>query len=508
MNDTNTSAFSLNNLYKNADKYMSVVMVVLFIIVFGVGFFTNTITQVLFIGFPAILIPIALTKIASGSLITRCSVAISFMVLTALMIHQTHGMIEAHFGVFVLLAFFLYYRDFIPILVGAGTIAIHHVLFDYLQSLGYPIYVFPDHSGGFKLVLIHALYVVFESTILIIMAIQANKEAKQIEESQKIAYQLADSSLQHQIDLTLQVSEKERKNVVAKGLSDFVKAVHETISYVQKISLELTKSLEVFDNVMKNTSNALHTQQKETSEIVYMMKDFSTTMGNISNTTKTTAKSASDVNNDVIENQKVVSNAVISIQELTKEVQETSTVIRNLESESKHIDDILKSIHGIANQTNLLALNAAIEAARAGEQGKGFAVVADEVRSLAEKTQSSTELIQSLLNKLQLGTSKAVSVMESSLSKAEYGCQQAENAVNSLGDIMIKVKNITDLNQNIAFSVEQQENVLNSINNLLIDMNKISSESSAEAEQSIDFSHQISSLVNALDNQVKKFKID
>jgi methyl-accepting chemotaxis protein len=168
------------------------------------------------------------------------------------------------------------------------------------------------------------------------------------------------------------------------------------------------------------------------------------------------AKAASHSDEEAQNGQAVVDRTINAIDALASEVDRAANVIHRLEQDSDKIGTVLDVIKGIAEQTNLLALNAAIEAARAGEQGRGFAVVADEVRTLASRTQQSTAEIQQMIERLQAGAQEAVSVMEDSRSRASDSVSSAQSAGQSLESITRSVASITDMNTQIASAADEQ----------------------------------------------------
>jgi methyl-accepting chemotaxis protein len=169
----------LSRLRAVGDKLLLGVIAVLLLASLGLAAWYGTWTEALAIGLPAAIIPAWLASTSPGSLVTRCAIAASLVILTALQIHQTHGMVELHFGFFVLLAFLLFYRDWIPLVVAAGLIAVHHLAFDFLQRSGEHVWVFAANAG-FNMVLIHAAYVVFETALLVWMAVILRKEAEAV----------------------------------------------------------------------------------------------------------------------------------------------------------------------------------------------------------------------------------------------------------------------------------------------------------------------------------------
>ncbi len=169
----------LSRLRAGGDRLLLGVIGVLFVASLALAPWYDTWTEAFVIGLPAAIIPAWLVATSAGALVTRCSIAASLVILTALQIHQAHGMIELHFGFFVLLAFLLFYRDWVPLVVAAGLTAVHHLTLDYLQRSGGHVWVFAENTG-FSIVLIHAAYVVFETALLIWMAVKLRAEAEAV----------------------------------------------------------------------------------------------------------------------------------------------------------------------------------------------------------------------------------------------------------------------------------------------------------------------------------------
>ena len=158
-------------LARGGDRFLVGVLAALFAISCGLAPWHDTWAEVFAIGAPALAVSAWLTYAQPGTLLTRCTIAVALMVFAALQIHQAHGMLEMHFAVFVLLAFVLVYRDWRPIVVAAGAIAVHHLAFDLMQRAGQPVWVFAN-DGGFGIVLVHAAYVVFETAVLVALAVR------------------------------------------------------------------------------------------------------------------------------------------------------------------------------------------------------------------------------------------------------------------------------------------------------------------------------------------------
>lgn len=196
-----------------------------------------------------------------------------------------------------------------------------------------------------------------------------------------------------------------------------------------------------------------------------------------------------------------------SIQNLAQEVQVATDVIQELEAHGNSINTILSTIQGIAEQTNLLALNAAIEAARAGEQGRGFAVVADEVRVLSQRTHASTQEIQETIEMLQGTTAKAVGIMGDSRRLADTSVDDANAAAASLTQIHTAVERISDMATQIASAAEEQASVTTEITRNTEGIRDVSNELSVEAHQAAEQAAHLSELSHELEQEIQRFKL-
>jgi len=273
-------------------------------------------------------------------------------------------------------------------------------------------------------------------------------------------------------DLTrrLDDSSDDELGLVAKAFNEFTRKIHRLLGQVDQETQQLTDAAEKTASVANDTTAAVHRQQAETEQLAAAITEMSTTVSEVAKNAANAEKEAQNVDRSMHSGMAMVNKTVSGIQELSDEVDKATTVLSELESESNDIGTVLDVIKGIAEQTNLLALNAAIEAARAGEQGRGFAVVADEVRTLASRTQDSTQEIQSMIERLQAGANKAVQVMNGSKAKVEQSVDQSNAAGEALASISDAIATINLMNAQIASATEEQAATTEDINRNVVNI--------------------------------------
>jgi len=263
---------------------------------------------------------------------------------------------------------------------------------------------------------------------------------------------------------------------------------------------------DLFDTVDKNTGS-VQKQKQHTEQVAAAMNEMAATVVEVARNASQAAEAANSANSQSVEGNQVVSQAVSSINSLANEIDQASSVIKQLEADVGGIGAILEVIRSVSEQTNLLALNAAIEAARAGEHGRGFAVVADEVRTLASRTQASTNEIQAMTEKLQAGAEKAVIAMGISHKMAGESVQLASESGEALEAIIQSVNIINDMNSHIATAAEQQSTVAEEINQSIVMINSISEETLMAANETTNASSSLTDLANELTKEVSQFRI-
>lgn len=272
-------------------------------------------------------------------------------------------------------------------------------------------------------------------------------------------------------------------------------------------SEQLATAAEKLSQITEQSRKGVMNQSQKTEQVAVAMSEMSSTVHEVARNASHAAKAANDANEQARGGTSVVKNTIQSIEQLAIEVERAAETINKLKEDSVNIGTVLDVIRGIAEQTNLLALNAAIEAARAGEQGRGFAVVADEVRTLASRTQQSTQEIQGMIERLQGGANQAVSAMTQGRNAARNSVDQAINAGQSLETINRFIDTIKDMNTQIANAAEGQSNTAEEINRNIVNISSISHETARSAEQTAQASEELAHLATQLQSQVSSFRV-
>ncbi|MGH1485711.1 MAG: methyl-accepting chemotaxis protein, partial [Cellvibrionaceae bacterium] len=282
-------------------------------------------------------------------------------------------------------------------------------------------------------------------------------------------------------DLTQRLDVKTNDEVgsLATGFNLFVEKVHTLVRKTAETAVAVTDSADKSNELSSQITASVSNQQHQTDMVTTAMNEMSHSAQEVSSSAAHAASSADAANNSCRDVKSVVATSIDSVKSLVNEVDKASGVINNLKEDVGEIVSVLDVIRGIAEQTNLLALNAAIEAARAGEQGRGFAVVADEVRTLASRTQDSTQEIQGMIERLQNGSEEAVTVMQSSKAAGEETVGHSASAGARLDEIVEAVSAINTMNSQIANSAKEQSQVSESINE---NLTQILSESEKTAQ--------------------------
>lgn len=309
-------------------------------------------------------------------------------------------------------------------------------------------------------------------------------------------------------DLTKRLNENGKDEIahLGKAFNLFAERVRQMVLQVSGSTAQLAAAAEEMSVITNETNQGVQQQQSETEMVATAMNEMTATVQEVARHATEASEAAKSADSEANDGKNVVQQTVASINSLASEIENATSVINKLETDSDAIGSILDVIRGIAEQTNLLALNAAIEAARAGEQGRGFAVVADEVRTLASRTQQSTQEIQNMIESLQSGSRSAVKVMELSQEQSKQSVDKALHAQKSLEAITDAVTTISNMNIQIASAAKEQSNVSEEINKNVVSISQVVERTAEGAQQTQTSSHELSNLANELQLLVEQFK--
>ncbi|UVE18229.1 methyl-accepting chemotaxis protein [Pseudomonas sp. LS44] len=284
------------------------------------------------------------------------------------------------------------------------------------------------------------------------------------------------------------------------SLRELVGRIHDGVTQIASAAEELSA-------VTEQTSAGVNSQKVETDQVATAMNEMAATVQEVARNAEQASEAAAEADREASQGDRVVSDAIAQMDRLAAEVQSSAQAMEQLKQESAKIGSVLDVIKSVAEQTNLLALNAAIEAARAGEAGRGFAVVADEVRGLAQRTQKSTEEIEELIAGLHSGTQAAASRMDSSRDLAGRTVELARKAGDALANINQRVSSIQAMNLQIAAAAEEQSAVAEEINRSVINVRDISEQTAAASEETAASSTELARLGGELQQLVNGFRL-
>ena len=310
-------------------------------------------------------------------------------------------------------------------------------------------------------------------------------------------------------DLTqsIQITRRDELGALQQNIQDMGSTLRELIGGIRDGVTQIASAAEELSAVTEQTSAGVNSQKVETDQVATAMHEMTATVQEVARNAEQASEAAAQADGEARAGDTVVSEAIEQIERLATEVIRSTEAMTMLQQESDKIGSVMDVIKAVAEQTNLLALNAAIEAARAGEAGRGFAVVADEVRGLAQRTQKSTEEIEGLVAGLQNGTQQVAQVMNSSRALTNSSVALTRQAGESLGNITRTVSNIQSMNQQIAAAAEQQSSVAEEINRSIVNVRDVSEQTAAASEETAASSVELARLGNQLQMLVSRFHI-
>jgi len=316
-------------------------------------------------------------------------------------------------------------------------------------------------------------------------------------------------NIQKTSDLTLrfEVRSMDEIGITGTAFNLMMKQFSEIVSQVNESCMELDRAISHLVDLMQQAKEGVLNQQMATEQVATAITEMATTVQGVAKNTEQATESTAGAQDAAIEGRDMVEHSIAETQELSTLISKANIAILDVDKFTTEIASVLDVIGSISEQTNLLALNAAIEAARAGEAGRGFAVVADEVRTLAQRTKESTSEINNIIARLQNGTHNAVSLMSEGTKEALQVSQQADSTGITFTTIEQKINEINDLNTMIATSAEQQTMVADDINQNIVNINDSFTTTTSAVENTMSASENILQLSHHLASLVKQFKV-
>lgn len=483
-------------------KIFRIVIIVQLVIAVIIGFITGELIPAFLFGVPIAAVPLILSLQDPFSTISRHAMAIGAQLLTALHIHQSFGLIEIHFEIFVLLAFLSYFRDWKVIATGTAVVAVHHIGFFFLQSQGMGLFIFEEGHVTFPILLMHAAFALAEGGVLMYMAKQAHLEGAGAAQLRlAIENMLKEDG---KLDLTIAIN---RENNIVRPFGELIDHVKSLVELASSLTDDVVQGCGKMQHAANSMFEISHNTDQEiamvsaSSEEIAQTMQLSTEQTNLASDKASAAQSSSQNTRESIA---TTSRTIDSLRTTLNDAAKTNTA---LNEQCAHISDAMRSITAVAEQTNLLALNAAIESARAGEHGRGFAVVADEVRTLAIRSKESADQITSITEQLVSQTSNSVEQMQTCIRLVDEAVLSSENATTEMTNIMQQIREASEGMTEIAASAVEQETASASIAQSTARLSEFTSEELATAKSLASEVDTLTNIAQKMRNAIERFKL-
>lgn len=491
----------LSRFRAHADKLLVGALGAHLLLCLGVAAYLGEWGAALSVGIPAFLVPFLISRSASGQLVTRIAVACSAMVFSALLIQQTRGTIEAHFGIFALLAFLVLYCDWRPLVAAAALIAVHHLSFAWLQATGAGVYVFPQVDGIWR-VLVHAAYVVVETGLLCYIAGLLKGMVTDGVAVSDFAQRVSEGHLDYAFDRS-SVASRPLIRVVAQMQDELRRTLTEartTADNLQALAARLTQA-------STGIADGVSDQNHSTDAMAAAVQEMTASINQIADSATEARQLALDSSAAAVQGSGVVKAAVGEMSGIAGVIETAVERVEALGRESERASEVVTIIKGVADQTNLLALNAAIEAARAGELGRGFAVVADEVRKLAERTTTATDEIGRMMNDMRSAKESVLACIESAVGRVNSGVAHAGEAGTSIDLITGRADGVGDIVGRISDALAEQSQAAQEISRHVELIARMADRSTLATNEIASEAQALSTSANGLRTALDRFHI-
>ena len=435
-----------------------------------------------------------------------CSVvfAACLMLFSAVMIQAQMGRIEMHFHIFAALALVIIYRDWLPVLAGALVIAIHHLLLTGLQlaeaSVGQmPLMIF-NYGCSWSIAFLHAAFVVFEASILMFFAWQmARERQRNYEMIERIRAFDEEGDLSGRLETV-------RGDRSGAAFNNLMEQFSDLIVQVRALSGRLHENAGQLTAVGDQTNGIAREQSSETTQVAGAMEEMTRTIQSVSEGAQQAAEASDEAAGAVSNGSRNVKHSVTLTESTDSALGEASRMVAQLVDQVQSIGSVVASINDISEQTNLLALNAAIEAARAGEHGRGFAVVADEVRNLSRRTQSFTDEIRTTIDELSRVSEGSLAAIEMGQTRSRETSLSVREAGDAFGAIESAIATLRDINTQVASTSEEQAAASVQINDSIQRVSTGQQEVVSQAGRARELAVELEAVVAEVDALIRGFR--
>lgn len=458
-------------------KIFRVVIVVQLIIAVAIGLFTGELLAAFIFGIPIAAVPLMLSFQDPYSSLSRHAMAIGVQLLTALHIHQSFGLIEVHFEIFVLLAFLSCFRDWKVVATGTAVVAVHHISFFFLQAGGAPLFIFEEGHVSFSILLMHAAFALAEGGVLMYIAKQSHQEGAGAAEL-RLAIETMQKS-DGKLDLGVALN---REHKIIRPFADLIDQVRALVELASNLTEDVVRGCGKMEHAANNMFEISRNTDQEIAMVSASSEEIAQTMQLSTEQTTLASDKASSAEASSRSTRETISNTSHTIDSLRNTLNAAAQTNSALNEQCSHISEAMRSITAVAEQTNLLALNAAIESARAGEHGRGFAVVADEVRTLAIRSKESADQITSITEQLVTQTASSVEQMQKCIKLVDEAVISSNDATSAMTEIMRQIRDASESMTEIATSAVEQETASASIAQSTARLSEFTSEELATAE--------------------------
>lgn len=445
-------AINTHHFRLQAFSIMTTINVLLLLLAFGLAPLHGSWLPAVIIGLPSVAVPFMLYRLLGDHAVSRISYGISFMFFSALHIHQSMGMTEVHFGIFVLLAILTAFRDWLVIVIAAVTIAIHHLLFMYLESQGAGVYLVPQSDATLTIVFIHAAYVLVETLALVIICRKSYREGV----VGQVFFDVTEAMVTADNKVLLNVRCPDFPSKLITSFNNVLATLQSTVKTIEQATSELRQEATGLLEEGGLLSDGMGQKLKEVERIAAATEQMSQSIEQVYKLSQDVLQYSRQAEQSAFSGQHSVTSTVAAVTELEQTLGDSRMKVNAMAESVNEIGKVLDVIQTIAEQTNLLALNAAIEAARAGEQGRGFAVVADEVRTLASRTRGSTEEVNTMIARLTQVSTESVDAVNLCLTRLNDTVRFAKQSGEQLADIAEQSRRVSDSAEVMAETLQQQ----------------------------------------------------